>query len=135
MRGRIWLRSPIKPESLFLSIQIHLDVDLCATRCYPANAIESIHFWFDRVRLLRCARDRLHRGSSVHLIEVRAELISKILGVQLNPHDPGEARPWGKDADRAAGAPPVGDPHRRLRDHAIRAPAAPRRRHLHRRRV
>ena len=103
--------------------------------CYPANAIESIHFWFDRVRRLRRARDRLHRSSSVYLIEVRAELISKILGVQLSPHDPGEARPWGKDADRAAGAPPVGDPDRRLRDHAVRAPAPPRRRHLHRRRV
>ena len=31
MRGRIWLRSPIKPESLFLSIQIPLGVDLCDT--------------------------------------------------------------------------------------------------------
>lgn len=40
--------------------------------------------------------------------------VSIILGVHLNPHDPGEARPWGKDADRAAGAPPVGDPDRRL---------------------
>lgn len=39
---------------------------------------------------------------------------SIILRVHLNPHDPGEARPWGKDADRAAGAPPVGDPDRRL---------------------